>query len=109
MIFGNGEFIETYGELEQRSRRLAHALRRTGLEPGDCVAALVANDEVFYDLFWACHRAGLYFTPVNWHLQRDEVEYIVDNCDAKMFVAHARFVENARAAARAVPRLVASL
>ena len=108
VIYGNGEFVESYGELEERSRRVAHVFLRAGLKPGDCVAALIANDDVFYDLFWACHRAGLYFTPVNWHLQRDEVEYIVDNCDAKVFVAHARFAETAQAAARAVPRLVAS-
>ena len=57
VVFGNGEFVETYGQLEERSRRIAHVLRRCGLVPGDCVAALVANDDVFYDLFWACHRA----------------------------------------------------
>ncbi len=108
VIFGNGEFVESYGQLEERSRRIAHAFRRCGLVPGDCVAALVANDDVFYDLFWACHRVGLYFTPVNWHLQRDEVQYVVDNCDAKLFIAHARFAELAQAVAREVPRLVVS-
>ena len=108
VIFGNGETMETYGQLEERSRRIAHVFRRCGLRPGDCVAALIANDDVFYDIFWACHRAGFYFTPVNWHLQRDEVQYIVDNCDAKLFIAHARFAETALAVARAVPRLVVS-
>lgn len=108
VICGNGEFVETFGELEERSRRLAHAFRRWGLEPGECVAVLLGNDDVFYDVFWACHRAGLYFTPVNWHLQRDEVEYIVDNCDAKAFLAHARFAEVAAGAAARVPRLVMS-
>jgi acyl-coenzyme A synthetase/AMP-(fatty) acid ligase len=105
VIYGNGEHVESYGVLEERSRRLAHVLRKWGLEPGDCVAALLGNDDAFFDLFWACHRAGLYFTPVNWHLQRDEVQYIVENCDAKAFVAHARFGEAAEAAARRVPRL----
>jgi acyl-CoA synthetase (AMP-forming)/AMP-acid ligase II len=105
VIYGNGEAVESYGQLEQRSRRLAHLLRSWGLEPGDSVAALIGNDDVFFDLFWACHRAGLYFTPVNWHLQRDEVEYIVDNCDARAFLAHARFAEVAAAVPGAVPRL----
>ncbi|MGH0033481.1 MAG: acyl-CoA synthetase [Myxococcota bacterium] len=91
VVFGNGEFVETYAELEARSRRIAHLLREAGLAPGDSVAALIANDDEFYDLFWACHRAGLYFTPVNWHLQEEEVRYIVGNCDARAFVAHQRF------------------
>jgi acyl-coenzyme A synthetase/AMP-(fatty) acid ligase len=108
VIYGNGEFVETYGELEARSRRLAHVLRRWGLEAGDCVAVLIGNDNLFFDVFWACHRMGLYFTPVNWHLQRDEVEYIVENCDAKAFVAHERFADVAGAVPGKVPRVSVS-
>jgi len=108
VIYGNGETIETYVQLEERSRRLAHVFRGWGLEPGDCVAVLLGNDDAFFDVFWACHRSGLYFTPVNWHLQRDEVQYIVDNCDAKAFLAQVRFAEIAAAVAAAVPRLAVS-
>lgn len=91
VVYGNGEVVETYRELEMRSRRIGHLLRSAGLVPGDSVAALCANDDEFYDIFWACHRVGLFFTPVNWHLQRDEVRYIVDNCDAKALFAHVDF------------------
>jgi acyl-coenzyme A synthetase/AMP-(fatty) acid ligase len=108
VIYGDGELVETYGALEERSRRLGHVFRSWGLEPGDCVAVLIGNDDVFFDVFWACHRVGLYFTPVNWHLQRDEVQYIVDNCDAKAFIAHARFAEIAAAASASVPKLTVS-
>jgi acyl-coenzyme A synthetase/AMP-(fatty) acid ligase len=105
VIYGDGEHVESYGQLEERSRRLAHVLRSWGLEPGDSVAALIGNDDLFFDLFWACHRAGLYFTPVNWHLQRDEVQYIVENCDAKAFVAHARYAEVSADVPAAVPQV----
>jgi hypothetical protein len=27
-------------------------------------------------------QIGVYFTPVNWHLQEGEIQYIVDDCDA---------------------------
>lgn len=93
VVFGNDEFIETYGELEQRSRQIGHALREAGFQQGDSIAALIANDDDFYDLYWACHRTGLYFTPVNWHLQEDEVRYIVENCEAKAVIAHRRFAD----------------
>lgn len=109
VVYGNGETIESYGMLEERSRRLVHVFQRWGLEPGDCVAVLLGNDDSFFDVFWACHRAGLYLTPVNWHLQRDEVEYIVDNCDASAFLAHLRFAGIAAEVARAVPRLRVSV
>jgi len=99
VILDNGDEVLTYGELESRSRRLARALQKEGLEPGDTVAALLPNGTAFYELFWACHRSGLYFTPVNWHLQDEEVEYIVDNADARAFVADGRFAEQAGAVA----------
>jgi acyl-CoA synthetase (AMP-forming)/AMP-acid ligase II len=105
LIYGNGETVETYAELELRSRRIAHLLRKVGLQPGDGIAAYLANDDDFFDLYWACHRAGLYFTPVNWHLQEDEIQYIVDNCDAKLLFAHARFAELAQRVAARAPKL----
>lgn len=106
IILGNGESSETFGELEARSRRIAHLLRSRGLVQGGCVAALLENtDPSFHDLFWACHRIGLYFTPVNWHLQEDEVRYIVDNCDADALFASRRFAEVAARVARDCTKL----
>ena len=105
IIYGDGEFTETYGELEQRSRRIAHALRAAGVQPGDAIAGLISNDNDFFDIFWAAHRLGLYFTPVNWHLQEDEVHYIVDNCDAKVLFANAQFSEIATRVAARLPQL----
>jgi len=105
VIYGDGELTLSYAELERRSRRVAHLLRSWGLEPGDSVAVLMGNDDHFYDIFWACHRIGLYFTPINWHLQHDEVEYIADNCDAKVLLSAERFAEIARGVPAAVPRI----
>ena len=101
VIFGNGEFVETYAELEQGSRRLAHALRALGLGAGDGIAVLVGNQDEFFDIFWAATRIGLYFTPVNWHLQAAEVQYIVENSDARVLLASATFAKAASEAAGA--------
>jgi len=105
VIGGNGEFIETFGELELRSRRIAALLLQRGLGPGGCVAAMLDNtDPIYMDLFWACHRIGLYFTPVNWHLQEDEVQYIVDNSDADAIVVSPRFAQTAVRVATRCPK-----
>ena len=37
--------------------------------------------------------------PINWHLVGPEIAYIVQDCEAKAFVAHARFADAAQAAA----------
>ena len=55
------------------------------------------------DLFWACHRIGAYFTPLNWHLQEDEIQYIVDDCDADALVVSPRFAEAAARVAQQLP------
>jgi fatty-acyl-CoA synthase len=105
-ILGNGDRVETFGELELRSRRLAVLLRARGLERGGCIAALMDNaDPWFQDLYWACQRAGLYFTPVNWHLQEDEIQYIVDNSDADALFASGGFAAVAARVAPQCPKL----
>jgi long-chain acyl-CoA synthetase len=106
VILGNGEARETFGELEQRSRRFAHLLRRRGISRGGCVAALLENtDPCFWDLYWACHRVGLYFTPVNWHLQEEEIRYIIDDCDADALFVSRRFAAAAARVASRCPKL----
>jgi acyl-CoA synthetase (AMP-forming)/AMP-acid ligase II len=101
--------VLTYGELELRSRRLGLALRAWGLQPGDGIALLMGNEDPFYDFFWAAMRTGLYFTPINWHLQVEEVRYVVENSDARVFFAsavHARAAEGAGASLPAGVRKV---
>jgi long-chain acyl-CoA synthetase len=80
--------IRTYRELEQRANRVAHALRNAGLRTGDHVAVVMDNRLEIFDVLWGAMRAGLYVTPVNWHLAPDEVSYIVEDCGANaLFVA----------------------
>src|SRR6187399_3149742 len=105
VIFGNGEKTITYAELERRSRRFANALRALGCKLGDGVAVLMGNEEWFFDVYWGAMRTGLYFTPINWHLQQNEIRYIVENCDARVLVTSAHFAEVAAAITADAPRL----
>jgi acyl-CoA synthetase (AMP-forming)/AMP-acid ligase II len=105
VVFGDGDLTITYAELERRSRRLANALRRLGCERGDGVVLLMGNEEWLFDVYWAAMRSGLYFTPINWHLQQNEIRYIVENCDAKVFVTSAQFADVAPVVTSGVPHL----
>ena len=62
-----GETV-TYAELDERSRRLAHAMRDHGLVRGDCVAVLAENDPRYFEIYWAAMRSGFYFTTLNTSL-----------------------------------------
>jgi long-chain acyl-CoA synthetase len=94
----------SYGELNQRANRLARALRRRGLRRGDAVALLCSNRAEFVEVLLAIQRTGLRLTTVNWHLTPDEAGYIVDDCEARAFVAEARFAAVAEGAAVLAPR-----
>jgi long-chain acyl-CoA synthetase len=99
----NGAGDRTFGELNAEVNRLARALRRGGLRPGDGVAAMVSNRAEYAATWLAALRTGLRFTPVNWHLTADEAGYIVDDCEARAFVADARFAKVAAEAAAGAP------
>ncbi len=74
--------------IDQRARRIAGGFGRLGVGPGDCVAILMRNDITYLEATYAAAMLGAYAVPVNWHLKADEVRYILDDCEAKVLVAH---------------------
>ena len=87
------------GELLGRANQVVHALRRFGLKPGDVVATLLPNGQEMIELYLACLQAGWYLVPNNHHLVGAEIGYILEDSEAKVFVAHERFEEVALDAA----------
>lgn len=81
----------SFFELNARCNQLVRALRERGLQAGDGVALMCSNRIEFAEVFWATRRAGLRFTPINWHLTADEAAYIVNDSDAKALFLDARF------------------
>ena len=77
----------TWLELNAAANQLANFLLEHGLTPDDGVALLCSNRTEFAIVLAATQRSGTRITPINWHLTGDEVSYIVDNCDAKVFIA----------------------
>jgi long-chain acyl-CoA synthetase len=64
-----------------------------GLGEGDGIAVVMPNSIEMLALYFAAMQAGWYLTPINHHLVGPEIAYIVDDCDAKVFVGHERFAE----------------
>ena len=60
-----------------------------GLGPGDSVAILMRNDFAFFEASLAAQSVGAYATPINWHFTSAEVAFILNDCGAKLLVAHA--------------------
>jgi long-chain acyl-CoA synthetase len=92
-IMASSGVVVTYAELEAASNRCAHLLRRLGLEPGDGIAIYLENHPRFLEMCWAATRAGLYYTTISTHLTASEVDYIVGDCRARVFLTSAARAE----------------
>ncbi|MEM2975628.1 MAG: AMP-binding protein [Candidatus Bathyarchaeia archaeon] len=82
----------TYSELNSRTEKLANALLGMGLQKGDRVAVMLYNCAEFVEIYCAFAKAGLVVVPVNWRYVAKEIEYVVDNSDAKALIAYEEFL-----------------
>jgi long-chain acyl-CoA synthetase len=83
----------SYAELDDRSARLAWALRSRGLAGGDHIAILMENNAAFLEAAWAAQRSGLHYTAINTHLRPAEVQYVLDDCGAVALVTSQRMAD----------------
>lgn len=74
----------TWRELELRSRKCAAALLDAGLKTGDLIAVFLENHPRYFEILWAAHRIGLYYTTISRHLKSDELRYILQDADARV-------------------------
>ena len=86
VIMGRTGEILTYRELDERSNQGAQLFRRLGLKAGDHIGLMLENRLEFIEILWAAQRAGLIYTPISTHLKRNEAAYILENCQAKLFI-----------------------
>jgi len=94
----------SFAQLNAEANRLARAWRARGLGPGSAVALLCGNRPAFVVTVFASQRSGVRLTPVNWHLQAEEVAYILGDCGAQVVVTDPERVDVALAAARQLGR-----
>ena len=75
--------------LDIRARRVASALHDLGIWQGDQVALLLRNDFAFFEATIGAGLLGASPVPMNWHCSADEIAHILDDCGAKVLIAHA--------------------
>jgi long-chain acyl-CoA synthetase len=103
VIMGRSREVVTYGELDERSARLAQFLFARGLRPGDKIALLAENHPRFYEVYWAAMRAGLYLTAVNRYLAPAEAAYLVNDSGATVCITTAQMAPTAVAMLALIP------
>jgi len=103
--FGN----RTFAELNGNANRIVRLLRSHGIGPGDAIAIISRNRPEFVECLFAALRSGIRITPINFHLTGAEAGYIVDNCDAKAFIADASLGDVPRQALDFAPNVQLAL
>jgi long-chain acyl-CoA synthetase len=104
-VMAAGGEVVTYGQLNERSNQAAQLFRSHGLQPGDHIAFCMENNARYYELCWAAQRSGLYFTAISSRLTVPEVEYIVDDCQAQVFITSEAKAETAEGLVDRCPRV----
>ena len=69
--FTTGDASLSYAEVQRHTHRVAHALRRAGIAPGDKVAVLSGNDPIAFACVFGISRAAAVWRPFN---PRNEAE-----------------------------------
>jgi malonyl-CoA/methylmalonyl-CoA synthetase len=91
----------SYAALREESGRMAAALIRCGVQPGDRVAAQIDKSAEAIFLYVACLRMGAVFVPINVANTPNEVEYFLRDSQASVAVFRPRERPSIEARARA--------
>jgi malonyl-CoA/methylmalonyl-CoA synthetase len=76
----------SYGDMLDRTARLANALVLAGVEPGDRVAAQVEKTVENLLLYLATLRAGAVYLPLNTAYTLAELDYFIGDAEPKLVV-----------------------
>jgi acyl-CoA synthetase (AMP-forming)/AMP-acid ligase II len=84
----------SYGELDERVRRLGNALLSDlGCAKGDRVAVLSKNSIEYMEVYYACARVGLIVQPVNWRLGVQEIAKILADGNPSAIVVSDEYLD----------------
>jgi len=83
----------TYKQLNDRANRLANAMKALGVGYGDRVGLIALNEPEYYDMYFGLGKIGAILVPVNHRLAGPEIQYILSDCEAKVFVFGKEFAE----------------
>ncbi|MGR3323687.1 MAG: AMP-binding protein [Pseudooceanicola sp.] len=87
-----GPHRKTYREYVERVSRLASALAKLGVKPGDVVATMIPNLPPQVEAHFGVPACGAVLNAINVRLDADTVAYILDHGGAKVVIADPQFL-----------------
>src|SRR5712692_6996956 len=86
-----GERKLTYRQLNEEANKLAGALKRRGIAPGDRVALTMPNTPEFAIAYYGILKAGAAVVPLNVQLKAPEISYYLNDSGARIAIAASSF------------------
>ncbi|OBK14500.1 long-chain-fatty-acid--CoA ligase [Mycobacterium asiaticum] len=99
----------TWAQWNDRVRRLAGALTELGVQRGDVVAFLDKNHPACVELTMAAASLGAANAIINFRLAADELDYVINDSDAKVLIVGSELkpnVEKVRAALTNIEHII---
>src|SRR4051794_12443970 len=81
----------SYGEVQAFTRRVARALVRSGVRPGDSIAVLSGNDPTAFACVFGISRAGAVWCPVNPRNEAEENRELLELFDCRVLFSAASY------------------
>lgn len=93
----------TYVQLNERTNRLANALRGVGFTKGNVIAFLSKNRAEVMETFYANAKSGFLGLPLNYRLANKEIIHLLELYEAKALIFENDFIEVAQEARLQLP------
>ncbi len=93
----------TYAHLNERSNRLANALKGMGVKKGDTVALLQVNCNHCVETYFAAAKVGAIYVPLNYRAKASELNYMLNKAEASVLFIGERYLDLVRSIRKDVP------
>lgn len=87
----HGDLRRSWGEVWDRCRRLADALRKRGIGKGDTVAIMAPNIPAFLEAHFGVPMSGAVLNSLNIRLDAEAIAFILNHSEAKMLLTDREF------------------
>ena len=82
----DGDVRLTYRAWHEKISALVAGFDELGLRSGDHLVTVLQNRWEAATIHWACQFAGIVVTPLNWRSTAGELDFCIDDADAKVIV-----------------------
>jgi fatty-acyl-CoA synthase len=103
IIFDFEDRLTTFAQFDKHTNQIANGLAALGVKPGEHIAYIGKNSDIYFELLIGGMKAGVVMTPVNWRLAGPEVAFIIEDSKSAILFLGPEFVDQVRAIKDQIP------